>query len=67
MPPEFSMVDQRIRPFGFGRRPFYGGFGFPFVGGLLGGLALGALARPPFYGPYYYPPYPYYGYPGFYY
>ncbi|MGX1194186.1 hypothetical protein RKD52_002738 [Metabacillus sp. SLBN-84] len=42
------------RPFGF--YPF--GFGFPFFGGLLGGLALSSL-----YNPYYYGyGYPYYGY-----
>lgn len=41
------------RPFGYG----YGGFGFPFLGGFLGGLAVGSLARPWGYG------YPYGGYP----
>lgn len=46
------------------RRPFGPvGFGFPFLGGFLGGLAAGALARPPYYPPPppYIPPYPYYG------
>ena len=53
------------RPFGFGfGRPFgfYPfGFGFPFFGGLLGGLALSSLYNPYYYG-YGYPYYPYYGY-----
>ncbi|UII57111.1 hypothetical protein LS684_06630 [Cytobacillus spongiae] len=41
------------------RRPF---FGFPFLGGFVGGLATGAIIRPrPPY--YYYPPYPYPYYP----
>lgn len=50
------------RPFGF--RPI--GFGFPFLGGFLGGLAAGALFRPPYYPPYpIYPPYPPFFYGGF--
>lgn len=46
------------------RRPFMFfpyGFGLPFAGGLIGGLALGSLIRPrPYYG------YPYYAYPPYY-
>ncbi|BCB05557.1 spore coat protein [Bacillus sp. KH172YL63] len=46
---------------GFGRRPF--GFGFPFLGGLAGGLIGASLLSPYGYGyGYGYPP-PYYGYP----
>lgn len=49
------------RPFGIGRpfvRPFGFGYGAPFLGGFIGGLATGALLNRPFgYG------YPYYGYP----
>lgn len=73
MPYEVHHADEaRIRPFGFGRRPFFGGgFGFrrPFFGGFggfglpfLGGLALGSLLGGPFYGGYpYYGGYPFYG------
>lgn len=61
--------DVRIRPIGFGRRPFgfgrpwgFGrpiGFGAPFLGGLLAGSLLAPLA----FGGYGYGyPYPYYGY-----
>ncbi|TMU84449.1 spore coat protein [Bacillus sp. BHET2] len=47
---------------GFGRRPF--GFGYPFLGGLAGGLLGASLLSPYGYGygyGYGYPP-PYYGY-----
>jgi hypothetical protein len=65
-----SMQEDRIFPgFGFGRpgfgfgRPGFGfGFGWPFFGGLLGGL-VGSTIFSPFYGypfgPYSYGPYPY--------
>ncbi|RUL46934.1 MULTISPECIES: hypothetical protein [Lysinibacillus] len=41
----------------------FGDFGYPFIGGFLGGL-LGNVIYPNNYRyPYYYQPYPYYHYP----